>query len=286
MMGSRWTLASCGFGLAAAALLTGSGVSTASGAILAEESFDYTTGNAFLQNKNGGTGFGSPWYDNSFFGSDPQINTAGSLTYPGYTSASNSVTLSSNFRDAHRLLDTSSGGAFDAYLNGSGDVGADGTELWISYLAGDDDTLAQNGRRVDLRFYRDLSNNTAEPGGSNGTQSLALEMGGLVNSAARLLVAHVQFGVGQDTVTVYIDPDLGQLPTGGTVLDPLDTVDVSFDTLEIAGEYGTLSPQPFVTFDEIRIASTPEAIGFVPEPATFGLAMLGTALLSSRRRSA
>lgn len=251
------------------------------GAILANESFEYT-GGSFLQGQNGGTGFSSGWLGApNFFNEDARI--APGLTYPGYASSGSSARmLQANFRDNHRFLDTDPAGPFAGYLDGAGNIGADGTELWISYL-GIDSTASLGGGKLDLRMHRDLAlaNPNDEPPGANIV--LQLELADLNDLNPDLLVAHIQFGASQDTVTIYINPDLSQAPTGGTVVNLASTVDVSFDAIEIAGEYFA-SPTPSGTFDEIRIAETAADIGFIPEPGSLVIASVGMALASVRRR--
>ncbi|MEM6333931.1 MAG: PEP-CTERM sorting domain-containing protein [Planctomycetota bacterium] len=255
----------------------------ADAAILANESFEYT-GGSFIQGQNGGTGFSSAWLGApNFFAQDARAVPG--LSYPGYAVSGQSAEMSAaNFRDHHRFLDVDPSGPFTDYLDGSGNIGADGTELWISYL-GADNTTSLGGGKLDLRLHRDLAlaSPNAEPPGGNIV--LQLELDDLNGVTPDLLVAHIQFGAGQDTVTIYINPDLSQAPTGGSVLDLASTVDVSFDAIEMAGEYFANNPIPSGTFDEIRIAETATDIGFViPEPSSLLLASAGLILAARRRR--
>jgi hypothetical protein len=224
---------------------------------LASESFEYA-GDTFIQDMNGGKGFAERWLGQpSFYAEDARV-VYPSLEYPGYTSAGGAATMSrGNYRDAHRKLDTTAAGPFAAYLDASNRIGKDDTEVWISYLAKDGDP-APGGGFPSLRFYRNPAD-AQEP--SEKEVVLALPLEAATDGKTHLLVAHIAFAQGQDKVTVYVNPGLSQAPSGGLPMDATKTVDVSFDTLEISGEF-YVEPAPSVTWDEIRIAADPQQIGF------------------------
>ena len=253
----------------AASLIAGLASLPSHADLLASEPFDYDAG-TFLQDQDGGTGFGGRWLGQpKFFGEDARI-TAASLDYPGYPAASPVVVTSrGNYRDAHRPIDTTAGGPFADLLDDDGNVGKAGTELWIAYLARDD-SPATTGGHANLRLYRDAD--ADEPDEKQAV--LNLPLAGVMDDQPHLLVAHVVFGEAGDRVTLYVDPDLSGAPKDGRTLPAGETEDVSFDMLEISAEYYA-DPAPAVTFDGIQIGTSATDIGFAEalaagdaEPAT------------------
>lgn len=249
----RTARAVCGL----AAVLTIGAVCTARAQLLAGESFDYSEG-AFIHDQNGGDGFDGRWLGApKFFGEDTKAVRPG-LAYPGYPSGGGAARMNrADYRGNHRRLDTSAGGPFADHLDGDGNIGRDGTELWIAYLAtdGDDGT---GGGFANLRFFRKPAN----PGKPEHAEAvLHLPLTNVLDGNTHLLVAHVAFAAGPDTVTLFVDPDLSVAPASGKTLDAETTADASFDTLEISGEY-YVKPAPSATWDEIRIGATARDVGF------------------------
>ncbi|MEM6822843.1 MAG: PEP-CTERM sorting domain-containing protein, partial [Verrucomicrobiota bacterium] len=155
--------------------------------------------------------------------------------------------------------------AFSAYMDGAGNIGADGTELWLGVLLGRVDTGNTSGElRVDLE--------------RDGSLNVRLNSQ-LPDTDTHLLVAHLEFNSGvDDTFTLYVDPDLSLAPTGGV---STNVADLSFDQIALSGGvFG--NPKIDIFFDEFRIAESATDLGFaaVPEPSTYALFMISIAAFS------
>ncbi len=91
----------------------------AAGELYVYEPFDYPAGEQ-LVGKNGGTGFTSPWRDETFANS--ATIQSGSIAYPGLTTLGNSVLM------------TGANGSLQIFRDHVNVPGDDGTTTWISFL--------------------------------------------------------------------------------------------------------------------------------------------------------
>ncbi len=241
-------------------------------AVLASEDFGYTDG-VLLNGQSGGTGWGTAWSaTNNPAPEDPRQSYSTPVTYAGYGSGGGYVTYRSDFRNATRTLDTMGTGAFSSYLNGSSDIGLDGTELWFSVV---NQRLTNTALNSGDTFRFNLLKDNAEV--LRTTQNN-------LDGNVHLFVIHIQFQAGNDTVTKYFDPDLSIAPTGGIVSS---VADASFDAIQFSGNFFG-EPDPVIAVDAIRVAENATDIGFapVPEPSAFALTGLGLVALLARRRRA
>ena len=224
---------------------------SASAQVIAQETFTYfLSPPEYLNGLNGGTGWGGAWSASTSAGEDPRIKYTGSA-YPGYGNSTPNLEFRSDYRTATRALDTAASGAFDTlgYLDGSSNIGADGTELWISVYY---ERVANeaNGGVGALILRRD------------GTTSAVTTKKSYTNGDPHLYVMHIQFNAGADTVTTYFDPNLSAPPTGGVVTTPPDA---SFDAIQLAGQFDAgASPFATIAFDNIKIGATAADVGFSP----------------------
>lgn len=257
--------------------------------LLAFETWDYDTGTDNASGQTGGSGWNGGWQSIS---NDANVS-AGSLTPTGDSATlltgGNSVFLpSGNFHRIGRELDVSNGGVFDTagYLNGSGDIGADGTTLYLSFLM---KTGATDGF-FEFEFHR---NNLGDPGriggvgdDANGSNfNLRTPSLGRANAFAtrttdtQFVVVQFDFLSGSDSAAVYLNPVLGSAPTADLSLTGAG--DLSFDGISLAGGNDEI-------FDEIRFGSTYAAVtpssSAVPEPSSYAALLSAAVLMSATAR--
>jgi len=141
-MNARWTTVVI---LVTAGLVAGMAVTTEA-ALIAEETFDYAVNPATL---DGGTGFSGAWSGNT-----NAIGTPG-WTYPNLPTAGNRFLRdpNSSSNQIHaRLFDVGAGSPADtAGVVSGGKIGADGSTVWMSFLARKD-TTSPDGRWPWLSF--------------------------------------------------------------------------------------------------------------------------------------
>lgn len=222
----------------------------AGASLLVYEPFDYPAG-AF-GSVNGGIGFLGPWADN-----DPQFSPqTGNLQANGYVSQGNEVhLLASTYATELRHL--------------SGQFGADGTELWASYMLqiknpGAFTSLGIgypiNGT-VNLQFgVLGSSNGTGPPSTTWGMDSYGgygqvLSQVPVVYGKTARLAVHIQFLPGPDRIDLYVNPASGIPPSSPdatkTDLDLGHTLQLySPPTIDFASNMGD------ALFDDVRIGTT------------------------------
>jgi hypothetical protein len=217
------------------------------GAILAVDSFDLE-GGIHINGLESGLGWGAAWAAAAdVTPENPRIGY-NNLIYPGYASAGGGAQFRGDYRKMSRLLDVSGSGPFAAHLNKAGDIGRDGTELWISVATSRLDHVAAEGISA-LTLRR------------NDADVVQLSMD-FDDAAVHLFVLRIQFKEGDDIVTAYFDPALDKAPIGG--LD-LGLMDASFYQISLGGMYYD-EQKPTVAFDGLMIGETAQDIGFKANP--------------------
>jgi hypothetical protein len=274
-------------------------VSTASAVELAYEGFDYQVGAGNLQNQNGGTGWGTNSWGNGSGWTVIDANTdPNPMTYSGIPSTGNRVTLASNvaYQRIQRNFDVA--GTFAAY-NEAGQIGADGTSLWVSFLLQGAPGNTQGNHVVFTDSFLNNRTGLVNIGHTNGVPNpnnparIGLWTGTGANSVsmidepglnqdgtAQLMLAEFIFGAGNnDTVNLYVNEDAAGDPTTFVLDATLSGYDMSFDRmyLDRADTRGDV-----YGFDEFRFGETvydvlPNAIrpsAAVPEPGSIALCTL------------
>ncbi|QJE97824.1 immunoglobulin domain-containing protein [Luteolibacter luteus] len=236
-------------------------VQTTPTGLLAYEGFDYNTGSGNLPGKVGGLGWSAAWTPVNGGGSGVNAGNlaAGSNAPGGYDAQSlgNSNFMPNNQRDG-RLLDTSPGGRFGAagYVDGSGNIGADGKTIYISFLQQPDGTSLF----YEFEFHRGDLGDPGRIGGvgndtmaanvtlrTAGTQTLI----GPGSTAVNLYVVRIDFKPGNDDVYVYQNPLSSSEPAIPT-LAKIDASDMSFNGISLAAFVNNRT----VKHDEIRIGQS------------------------------
>lgn len=226
--------------------------------LMVYEGFDYDTGFGNLATKPGGLGWGAPWTQVDSGGNNVISGSlaAGTNAPNGYDlqSTGNSSMISNGRRDG-RLLDTTLGGRLGAagYIDGSGNVGADGKTLYLSFVQQPDGTSKffefelHRGNLGDPGRIGGVGNDTDNPTVSlrtGGTQSLI----GPGSTGANFYVVRIDFKPGNDDVRVYQNPVSATEP-GVATLTKLAVSDMSFNGLSLAAFVNGRT----VKHDEIRL---------------------------------
>lgn len=247
--------------------------------LIADEGFNYDTGDVRASGVlNGGAGWASGGWQVVYDGTGSTGVVAGSLA-----PSDSKLTTSGNSMQVYygrygRFLDTSATGAFADYLDGSGNIGKDGTTLYMSFVM-----KAPVGKYYEMEFKKDTLEDAGRIGGiGNDVGSDAnvyLRSNSSVNTSiastttnAMLYVVKFDYLAGNnDTVSVYVNPTLGTAPATPTLLKT-GAGDMSFDGLTVASFQGN---SVTTKIDEIRFGTTYASVTPTPEPSTCVLATMG-----------
>ncbi len=202
------------------------------GLVLAHEPFDYTPGNVIV-GENGGTGWTDQWSLLSNNGS-ATINNFG-LTYPGLVTSGNSICL-------EPASDTPS---IVIARNTSGQIGAEGTSTWISFLMKVD--RLRNGHFA-------LFPNTAFDYGLTKRWGSKLLNTTAVEGETYFVVMQIENVPGKDMHRTWLNPEIGIIPSPSntaTINDNVDLGNGNLITINMQG-YGLGK----INVDEIRVGSS------------------------------
>ena len=226
-----------------------------SAALISHDGFDYPP-NTPISTRNGGSGWTLAWTGAN------NVTTIG-LNFPSLAITGTSLRTAGDNISSVRPFTT----AGFAGLRVNGRFGAEGTELWLSFLVRRD-TNFPSGAYGGLSL---MDNDTEEifigiPTGATHWSVQQFDLGAapanitvaasapIVPGATTLLVLRLQFGVNgtQDRVDLYVNPSPGVLPTNA---DATRTgADIFFDRIRIqSGLSGAPSP---VSFDEFRLGES------------------------------
>ncbi len=265
------------------------GASQVGAALLAEESFEYEVG--VLAGNGPGNGFGgNTWIEDTLDSAVDVVVAAGSLNFTsGPYTAGNRVENSANRERATLGLDTSPGGNFASagIVNGAGNIGADGTTIYISYLM----QVNEVKDYIGLEGYRDgarawfLGRNGSNARVTEGLTQVS-DFGAVAKNSQDLYVLKIDFLDGGDRITGWLSPTPGE-PAPTPNFSDVEVGDFSFDAIAIWDNAAGSIP---AYFDEIRIGTTFESVAsdefvaVVPEPGALGLLGLGGLLTLRRMR--
>lgn len=181
-------------------------------------------------------------------------------------------------------LDTTPGGEFGSqgFLDANGDIGADDTTLYMSWLFRGE--TGSSAGYAGVAFFQDSDSNERlfigklnENGQYSGTGGLGT-FGAALDTETHLFVAKFTFKSGNDTIEVFLDPNLALPETLQTIDGKTTGIDLKFDRLRLSSGGGAW------WWDELRFGDTWDSV-VVPEPSAWALGSLGAvALLVVRRK--
>jgi hypothetical protein len=241
--------------------------------VLAYEGFAYTEG-AEIEGGSGGSGWGAAWIEQAS-GGGSEVIAAGNLITgnPNFDAASqgNSATVIAGHR-VGRLLDVSPAGPFGTlgYLDGNGNIGADGTTVYLSVVLSE--TSGNANGYFEFVFSRDNLGDPGRIGGIGddlGTAAFNLRTGGTHSpliardTDVHRFVVRFDFLPGNDRVTVFADPTQLVEPPAGDV--QVTHSDMSFDGFTFAA----FNNGNILNVDEIRVTTSfaEAAIAGPPAPS-------------------
>lgn len=237
---------------------------SARAALMAYEGFNYSIGSGNLTGLQGGFGWSGPWQTVNNGASSVQAGSlvAGGNAPSGYDAlSSGGSAFTPNGTREGRSLDLTAGGAFGAkgYLNSSGNIGASGKTIYISFMQ---QPNAANNNYYEFEFHRGDLGDPGRIGGvgndTGGSSSIYLRtpsasqtLIGPGSASVSLYVVRIDFQGGNDTVYVYQNPASATEP-GTPTLVLSGAGDMSFTGLS----FGAFVNGRTVAHDEIRVGET------------------------------
>ncbi len=247
--------------------------------VLAEDSFSQTAGP--LNNTNTGVGWAAAWQVQNGSVTLPGYNiaTTAPLSYPGISTNGGYAIGGDGWQYAGRLLDTSAGGAFSAYLSNQL-IGLPGTTLTFGLLMrkdiDTDDEMSVTLHAQNPPYWINTPGISVGHFGSasdsGGTRFWSLRLDGVVYQTAvpvvvgqpAFLVVQISFGA-TTTIQVYVNPPMNSLPATPDA-QATTSNSVAFQSLAFYGGSGASQS----SIGEIRFSSSYSALiaGTTPPPAT------------------
>lgn len=275
--------------------------------LLAYEGFDYVSGSD-ISGANGGFGWTTPW----------GVNSAGA-TVIGNALGDTSLAGSLAYYSGDKALFTTGNKGFYSAATGTsspfrdffaGNTGAEGTTVWVSFLARrTGPTVVNTG--TPFNPYPRAANVSLF---SSGSERLAIGTGsGMVSNNVSLLpagnvgnarpstsdyalltfaVVRIDYGAdNNDTAYLFVNPALGVEPDLGSAAAVTNNFDFAFSRIRpFAGGVDTGNNRPYAELevDELRIGTSWQDVSpfitLVPEPSTLALGSLGLVVWAMRRR--
>jgi len=264
--------------------------------VLAREDFGYGVGD--LAGANGGTGWAGSWLDVGGGGGNAVVAgnlLAGTNAPAGFDSRSiSNSALVNNQNRIGRFLDTSANGPFglSGLVDGSGNIGANGTVVYLSFLQRPSRTLKfyeMELKRGDLGDGGRIGGIGNDTGDTNVHFRIESPAGGAStyydlgpgNTNVNFYVVRIAFSGANDSVIVYRNPTNANEVANPTVIIP-NAGDMSFNGLSLAAYVNSVT----VRHDQLRIGTTwAQVVGGLPEfvshPTGFAMPVGGTNFLSA-----
>jgi fructan beta-fructosidase len=253
------------------------GVTGATAGLLAYEGFSYPAGN-ILSGQFGGMGWSNVWVDVSGTASDA-VNFGNLLAVnnaPGgfdNRSSGNAAFVANNSRIG-RWLDCSTNGTFAqaGYLNASGNIGAPGKTLYLSFLQQPNDPA----QFYEFEFHRGDLGDPGRIGGIGNDLANATTVNlrapnsvhtpfALGNSNVNFYVVRIDYHGGSDDVYIYRNPIGSNEFDNQPALTMLGVADMSFNGLSMAAYLNGVT----VSHDEIRLGTSWASV--LGNPLSFAL---------------
>jgi hypothetical protein len=224
---------------------------------IATEGYEYPAG--AISGQSGGSGFSSAWAGNGAV--DQESLGYVDTTEAALQSAGNRVSTTVPGSGMFRTLTTA--GLQPGLVDGTGGFGADGSTIYIAFLARlDSGVVTSFGDYGGISLFYRMTEQVfiGDPGfagdrirwavdpqqGSGAVRESTVP----VDSTVRLLVARIDFKPGFETVRLYVDPPLDGEPATPAA-GPFEMHDTRFNRIRVqAGGNGRYS------FDELRLGTT------------------------------
>lgn len=244
-------------------------VSSNFGGLLAYEGFDYGQSTSDINGANGGFGWNGGWINVAGGSSQSYSNSliAGAKAPAGYDAHSLSGYLSvPNSSRKGRYLDCSPTGLFaqHGYIDGNGNIGADGTTLFISFLQQPNSTspfYEFEFKRGDLGDDARIAGIGDDVGSGNDDANLRIESPAGGNSTfydlgpgdtgVDFYVLRIDYQSGNDTVSVFRNPTSATEPVTPTLVES-NIAHMSFNGIS----FGAYLNGVTVSQDEVRFGMT------------------------------
>ncbi len=239
------------------------------GGLLAYEGFNYGQSASDIAGANGGFGWAAPWINVNGGASQSFSNSLviGANAPAGYDAHSvDGYLFVTNSSRKGRYLDCSTTGPFaqHGYVDSNGNIGADGTTIYLSFLQ-QPSSLSPfyefEFKRGDLGDGGRLGGIGNDIGGFNNHANLRIESPaggsstfydlGPGSTGVNFYVVRIDYHAGSDTVTVYRNPTTLSEPATPT-LRVLNVADMSFDGISFGAYLNGLT----VLHDEVRVGMT------------------------------
>ena len=239
------------------------------GGLLAYEGFNYGQSSSDIAGANGGFGWASAWANVNGSSSQSFANSlvGGANTPAGYDvhSLDGSLAIANSSRKG-RFFDCSPTGNFaqHGYIDGNGNIGVDGTTLYLSFLQQPSSTspfYEFEFKRRDLGDGGRIGGIGNDVGSGNNDANLRIESSAGGNSTfydlgpgdtgVNFYVLRIDYHTGNDTVTVYRNPTSATEPVTPTLTVP-NIADMSFDGIS----FGAYLNGVTVSHDEVRVGMT------------------------------
>ena len=239
------------------------------GGLLAYEGFNYGQSGSDIGGANGGFGWAAPWVNVNGTSSQSFSNSlvGASNTPVGYDAHSLNGYLSiANSSRKGRFFDCSATGPFaqHGYIDSNGNIGADGTTIYISFLQQPSSTVPFyefEFKRGDLGDGGRIGGIGNDVGSGNNDANLRIESSAGGNSTfydlgpgstgVNFYVVRIDYHPGNDTVTVYRNPTSPTEPaTPALVVSNI--ADMSLNGIS----FGAYLNGVTVSHDEVRVGMT------------------------------
>ena len=239
------------------------------GGLLAYEGFGYGQLGGDIAGANGGFGWASPWVNVNGPASQSYTNSLLALANAPAEYDTHSISgclFVANSSRKGRYLDCSSTGPFalHGYIDENGNIGADGTTIYVSFLQQPDSTspfYEFELKRGDLGDAGRIGGIGNDVGSGNNDANLRIESPaggsstfydlGPASTGVNFYVLRIDYHTGNDTVTVYRNPTSSTEPAMPT-LTVSNVTDMSFNGIS----FGAYLNGVTVSHDEVRVGMT------------------------------
>ncbi len=198
------------------------------------------------------------WAAHSGAGTNSIAVVSPGLTYSGYPSAGNAVTLTTSGEDVNRTFPTqSSGSVYASVLVNTSDAAVDANGGYFFHLGPDPTGTTFRGR---LYIKKDATNNIAfgitKAGAVLATDITYTGFTYSLNTTYLLVIKYtIVAGATNDTVDLFVNPTLGGAEPAVTISAP-DIAGSDINPGSVALRQGTAATSPTVKADGIRVSNS------------------------------